>query len=90
LKRLYQWLSERASAISANAASRRERRTVRTQVTVEHQGLTFLIPGGVAGDFEVCPFCGQKLDSKSVENAHLRLSQTPLSPEDFPAQGPRP
>jgi len=45
-------------------------RTVRTEVTVQREGMTVLVGG--AG-FEICPLCGQKLAPAQAEQARLRL-----------------
>jgi len=69
--RLYQWLTQRASLFRSNESGRSTGRTVRTEVTVERQGMTLLV-GGTAADFDTCPFCGQKLAPTQAEQARLR------------------
>jgi hypothetical protein len=60
MSRLYQWLSGRASFFHSKRPGRGISRTIRTEVTVERQGMTLLV-GGVAAGLEICPLCGQKL-----------------------------
>jgi hypothetical protein len=85
-KALYQWLSRRASLFRSERSDHGVNRTVRTEVTVERQGMTLLVGGGVTG-FDICPLCGQKLDPAQKEQARLRLQQGSTSPEDLPADG---
>ncbi|MGO8984446.1 MAG: hypothetical protein ACLPHI_05295 [Terriglobales bacterium] len=89
MKRLYQWLSERASFFRFVESDRGTSRTVRTEVTVERQGLTLLV-GGVAAGFDDCPFCGQKLAPAQAERARLRLQQGSRSPDDLSVDGTSP
>jgi hypothetical protein len=70
--RLYQWLSRRASFFRSDAAGRGTSRTVRTEVTVERQGMTLLV-GDAAAGFDTCPLCGSKLAPEQAEQARLRL-----------------
>jgi len=78
-KRLYQWLSRRASffrsATSADSASR----TVRTEVTVEQRQGVALLTGDVTAGFDTCPLCGNKLAPKQGEQAQLRLRNGSIS-----------
>jgi hypothetical protein len=71
-KRLYQWLSQRASFFRVDTPGRSTSRTVRTEVTVERQGMTLLV-GGAAENFDTCPLCGQKLAPEQAEQARVRL-----------------
>jgi hypothetical protein len=71
MKRLYQWFSERASFFRSGKRDQRTTHTVRTEVTVQREGLTLLV-GSTAG-LDVCPFCGQKLAPAQAEQARLRL-----------------
>jgi hypothetical protein len=59
MKRLYQWLSGRASFFPSETLGGFSR-TIRTEVRVERQALTLLV-SGLAADFDICPLCGQKL-----------------------------
>jgi hypothetical protein len=59
----------RRSSSSASA----EGRTVRTEITVERQGMTLLM-GGMAG-FDTCPLCGSKLGPAEADQARLRLPE---------------
>jgi len=86
VKRLYQWLSKRASLIRSHASGRGTTRTVRTEVTVERQALTVLV-GGAAAGFDLCPLCGQQFGPAQTEQARLRLQEGPTSQEDFPVDG---
>jgi hypothetical protein len=87
--RLYQWLTQRASFFGLGSSVRGMSRTVRTEVTVQREGLTLLM-GGVAADFDTCPLCGQKLAPAQAEQARLRLLEGEISPEDLPADGTSP
>jgi hypothetical protein len=70
-KALYQWLSERASFFRSDPCGHGTTRSVRTEVTVERQGMTVLVGGGTTG-FDTCPLCGQKLAPAEAEQARLR------------------
>ncbi|HXM11362.1 MAG TPA: hypothetical protein VN946_15540 [Terriglobales bacterium] len=72
MKRLYQWFSGRASFFRSGTPSHGATRTVRTEVTVQREGLTLLV-GAAAASLDVCPFCGQKLAPAQAEQARLRL-----------------
>jgi hypothetical protein len=71
MKRLYQWFSERASFFRSSKFSQGTTHTVRTEVTVQREGLTVLL-GGATG-FDICPLCGHKLAPAQAEQARLRL-----------------
>ncbi len=71
MNRLYQWFSGRASLFSPGKAGEGARHTIRTEVTVERESTTLIT--GVAGDFGVCPLCGQTLDPAQAQPATLRL-----------------
>jgi hypothetical protein len=60
MKRLYQWLSGRATFFHLERPERGTGRTVRTEVTVERQSMTLLVDC-VPAAFDICPLCGQKL-----------------------------
>jgi hypothetical protein len=89
MNRLYQWLSGRASFLHSDTSGRGTSRTVRTEVTVERQGMTLLV-GGAAVGFDNCPLCGQKLFPAQAEQARLRLQEGSISPEDLPVDGTSP
>jgi hypothetical protein len=72
MKRLYQWFCERASFFHSDKAAHGTSRTVRTEVTVQQEGITMLL-GGAAEGFDVCPLCGSKLAPTQAEHARLRL-----------------
>jgi hypothetical protein len=67
MKRLYQWFSERASFFHSHTVVHGTSRTVRTEVTVQREGITLLSGGSAAVDFDACPLCGQKLAPPQVE-----------------------
>ena len=81
--RIYQWLSSRASIFRSEAFSHGVSRTVRTEVTVEREGIALLV-GGAAADFDNCPLCGQKLAVAQAEQARIRFLEGSIS------QGPGP
>jgi hypothetical protein len=85
-KRLYQWLSKRASFFRSDRSARGTRRTVRTEVTVERQGVTVLL-GNPAAGFDLCPLCGQKLAPAQAAQARLRLQQGSILQENLPIDG---
>jgi len=89
MKRLYQWFSKRASLFSPGTPGQGATRTVRTEVTVQREGLTLLMGGAVEG-FDSCPLCGQKLAPAQAEQARLRLLEGEVSPEKRPADGTAP
>jgi hypothetical protein len=89
MNRLYQWVSQRASFFRSDVSGRGTNRTVRTEVTVERQGMTLLI-GGAASGFENCPLCGQQLAPAQAEQARLRLQEGSISQKDLPADGTSP
>jgi hypothetical protein len=77
-KRLYQWLSQRASFFRSDASGRGTTRTVRTEVTVQREGMTLLVGDATAG-FDACPLCGSKLTPEQVQQARLRLPKGSIS-----------
>ena len=89
MKRLYQWFSKRASFFRSGTPTPGTTRTVRTEVTVQREGMTLLV-GGVAAGFENCPLCGQKLAPAEAEQAKLRLLEGSTSREDLPVDGTSP
>ena len=89
MNRLYQWVSQRASFFRSDSSGRGTTRTVRTELTVERQGMTLLV-GGTAAAFDTCPLCGQKLAPVQAEQAKLRLPKSSVSQEDLPADGTSP
>lgn len=88
-KRLYQWLSGRASFFRSDPSANTARRTVRTEVTVEQASMTLMV-GGAAPGFDICPLCGQKLAPAQAEQARLRLQKGSISQDDLPADGTSP
>jgi len=94
MDRIYQWLSKRASffcsdIFRSDTSGHGTGRIVRTEVTVERQGLILLV-GGAAAGFDNCPLCGQKLAPAQAEQAKLRLQQGSISGEDLPVDGTSP
>jgi hypothetical protein len=81
VNRLYQWLYKRASFLRTGSSGHSMGRVVRTEVTVERQGI-ILLDGGPAANFDECPLCGQKLAPTQAEQARLRLLKGSISPED--------
>jgi hypothetical protein len=77
MKGLYQWLSERASFFRFDTSAHTANRTVRTEVTVEQQGMTMLL-GGAAAGMDICPLCGSKIAPEQAERARLRLPKGPI------------
>jgi hypothetical protein len=71
--RLYQWLRRGASFFRSDTSSRGTSRTVRTEVTVQREGITLLV--GDAAAFDACPLCGNKLDVAQAEQTRLRLQK---------------
>jgi hypothetical protein len=55
-KRLYQWMTQRASFFRFAAPGRGTSRTVRTEVTVERESITLPVNGSA---LNLCPICGQ-------------------------------
>jgi len=56
VKRIYQWLSQRASFFHSQTSGRGTSgtsRTIRTEVTVERQGMTLLVGGAAFTYFHV-------------------------------------
>jgi len=78
MNRLYQWLSGRASFFRSDTSGHGASRTVRTEVTVERQGMTLLV-GGAAAGFDICPLCGTKLAPNQAERLGDRLLKGSIS-----------
>jgi len=89
MNRLYQWLSGRASFFRVGTSSRSTGRTIRTEVTVERQGLTLVVSGAAVG-FDTCPLCGSKLVPNQAEQVNGRLLKGTISQEPSPADGTSP
>jgi len=87
VNRLYQWLSGRASFFRIHTSGRGTSRTVRTEVTVERQGMTLLV-GGTAAGFDTCPLCGSKLTSNQAEQPDGRLLKGSILHGPAPVDGP--
>jgi hypothetical protein len=75
-KRLYQWLTQRASFFHFAASGRGTSRTVRTEVTIERESVTLSVNGSA---LNLCPMCGQTLLSPQEAQAGLRLQEGPTN-----------
>ena len=84
MKRLYQWLSERASFFCYDAVGQGASSTVRTETTVRREGITLLV-GSAAASLDTCPLCGNKRAPTQAEQARLRLTEGASSLEIGPA-----
>jgi hypothetical protein len=75
-KRLYQWLTQRASFFRFAASRRGTSRTVRTEVTFERESITLTVNDPV---LDLCPICGQirgqMLPAPQASQAELRLKE---------------
>jgi len=80
MRRLYQWLSERASFFRYDVRGHGTRGMVRTETTVRREGITLLV-GSALASFDTCPLCGSKLAPAHAEQARLRLLQESVSQE---------
>jgi hypothetical protein len=89
VKRLYQWFSERASFFHSEAPSTGTTRTVRTEVTVQREAMTFLVSEAAAG-FDICPLCGQKVAPAQVGQPSFHLQKASTSPGTGPFEAPFP
>jgi hypothetical protein len=78
MRGLYQWLSQRASFFRFDTSANTANRTVRTEVTVEQQGMTLLV-GGAAAGMDTCPLCGSKLAPAQAEQVSGRLLKGSIS-----------
>ena len=83
MKRLYQWLFGRASFFRIDTSGRGTTRTVRTEVTVERQGMTLMV-SGAAVRFDACPLCGSKLAPNQANQPSDRLLKGLISPGHDP------
>jgi hypothetical protein len=83
VNRLYQWLSKRASFSRRYPSGVSISRTIRTEVTVEQEGIALQV-SGASVDFEHCPLCGQKLVAAQGEHRSLCLPKDSTSQAQFP------
>jgi hypothetical protein len=90
VNRLYQWLSGRASFFRTDVSGRGTSRTIRTEVTVERQGMTLLVGGAAAAGFDSCPFCGNKLAPNQADQPDRLLFKGSISPGPGPIADPSP
>ena len=75
-KRLYQWMTQRASFFRFAASGPGTSRTVRTEVTFERESITLSLNGSA---LDRCPMCGQTrgqtLPPPQAAQAGLRLEE---------------
>ncbi|MGA8431180.1 MAG: hypothetical protein WB729_15260 [Candidatus Sulfotelmatobacter sp.] len=71
-KRLYQWLTQRASFFHFAEYARGTSRTVRTEVTFERESITLSVNGPA---LDPCPMCGRALPPPQGEQTGLRLEE---------------
>jgi hypothetical protein len=71
MRRIYQWLSERASFFRYDAAGNGASGTLRTEVRVRRERTT-VVAGNMAASIDVCPLCGTKLALTQAEPARPR------------------
>jgi hypothetical protein len=81
MKGLYQWFRERARLFHSGTPRLGTTRTVRTEVTVQREGVTLLVVGTASG-IDICPFCGRKLAPAQAEQARLRLREASIPADD--------
>jgi hypothetical protein len=62
-------------------------RVVHTDVTVDRQGVTVLLSGGAAADFDICPLCGQTLAPAQRAQIRAGLQKGSASRQGFPGEG---
>jgi hypothetical protein len=67
-KRLYQWMTQRASFFRFAASGQSTSRTVRTEVTFERESISLSVNGPA---LNLCPMCGQTLDPPQAAQAGL-------------------
>ena len=91
MKRLYQWMSERASFFRSDISGQGATtiRTIRTEVTVQREGTTLLVAGAAAG-LDICPLCGQKIAPAQAEPASVPFRKALTSPDAGPTKGSSP
>jgi hypothetical protein len=87
VKELYQRLFRRAMAFVSGSSAPAGGRVVHTQVTVERQGVTLLLSGAAAVDFEICPLCGQRLIPTQAEQFRDCLQKGSTSRHELPGDG---
>lgn len=77
--RIYQWLSGGARFFRFGQSGSGTSRTVRTEITVERQGMTLLVGRAAAAGFDTCPLCGSKLAPNQADQPSDRLLKGLLS-----------
>src|SRR5271156_117972 len=71
-KRLYQWMTQRASFLRFAASGPGTSRTVRTEVTFERESITLSVNGPA---LDLCPMCGQMRPPPQAAQAGLGLEE---------------
>jgi len=79
-KRLYQWLTQRASFFRFDGSGRGTSRTVRTEVTLERESVTLSVNGPA---FDLCPMCGQTLRPPQAGRRLEEGSTTGITTDEF-------
>lgn len=87
VKELYQRLFRRAISFLAGSSAPTGGRVVQTEVTVERHGVTVLLSGVAAADFDVCPLCGQRLAPTQAEQITGCLQKASASRHELPGDG---
>ena len=87
MQELYQRLFRRAMAFLSGSSTPSAGRVVHTQVTVERQGVTVLLSGVAAVDFDICPLCGQRLVPTQAEQLRACLQKGSTSWHEIPRDG---
>jgi hypothetical protein len=83
MNRLYQWLSERASFFHSERSGGGASHTIRTEVTVQWEGITLLV-GGAAAGLDACPLCGTELAPTQAQRVNGRLLKGSISQKSSP------
>jgi hypothetical protein len=79
LQQLYQWFRGWARFFRSDPSANTAGRTVRTEVKIERRQGVMVLTGDLAGGFDTCPLCGNKLAPEQAEQARLRLPKGPIS-----------
>jgi hypothetical protein len=87
VKELYQRLFRRAMSFLSGSSAPTGCRVVHTEVTVERQGVTVLLSGVAAADFDICPLCGQRLAPTQADQIRGCLQKGPASRHELPGDG---
>jgi len=87
VKELYQRLLRWAMAFISGSSTPSLGRIVHTEVTVERQGVTVLLSGVAAGNFDTCPLCGQSLAPTQAAQIRGSLQKGSASHHELPGDG---